>query len=232
MSLQIDEHALDAIVAGVLARLRSQAALLPQSVAETKQAAVEQQAVKPSSLETIDLADRVITQAVLEQKLGGARRVRFSPQAVLTPTGRDFLKSREIIWSRGLASARKAAGEKAAWPVLVVRHTAALDRVLADLLPQSSPELFGCPDDAAQRVISEMSRGGMERAILFVEQVHRAACLANRSEKVKAVVVRDAGEVGMIRAQLRANTWCLDPTGRSYFELRNLVRAVIKTSET
>ena len=38
--------------------------------------------------------------------------------------------------------------------------------------------------------------------------------------------VNDAGEVRTIKQQLRANVWCIDPTGRTWFELRNLLRSI------
>jgi hypothetical protein len=62
--------------------------------------------------------------------------------------------------------------------------------------------------------------------VILAEQTHRAACLANRHERVKAVAVRDAGEMRAIRKQLRANTWCIDPSGRSWFELRSRLKSI------
>jgi hypothetical protein len=43
---------------------------------------------------------------------------------------------------------------------------------------------------------------------------------------VKAVAIRDAAEVHAVKRQLRANVWCLDPSGRTYFELRNVLKAI------
>ena len=62
--------------------------------------------------------------------------------------------------------------------------------------------------------------------IIFAEQTHRAACLANRHERVKAVAIQSAQEVKQIRRQLRANVWCLDPGARSFFELKTLLQQI------
>jgi hypothetical protein len=94
------------------------------------------------------------------------------------------------------------------------------------MMPTARKELLSCPDDAATFAISELSRGGFDGAIVFAKQTHRAACLANRHSAVKAVAVRDAAEVQAIRRQLRANVWCLDPSGKTYFELRNILKAI------
>ncbi|HEX6984734.1 MAG TPA: hypothetical protein VF170_05125 [Planctomycetaceae bacterium] len=243
MTPQIDDALLESIVAGVLDRLRGPSA----PVAKDDEASEGRQPPAPSKSEIRNpksevsrpgagaprspeprlLADRVITEAVLEANLNGSKAVRFTPKAVLTPSARDYLKTNGIEWAYATRTAgdrKPASGRTRA--AIVVRSTPAVERVVADLLPGSRRELLGCPDDAAKLAIAEIARGGFAEAVIFAEQSHRAACLANRHEAVKAVVVRDATDVAAIRKQLRANVWCLDPTGRGYFELRNLVKAI------
>lgn len=227
MSPQIDDTLVDSIVAGVLDRLRGRFAP-PASVKTNGPAGASKQKPARTSSEPVVFSERVITEALLEEKLGGASSVRFSPKAVLTPTARDYLRVNEIEWAYSTKAApdRHASGGTLA--ALVVRSTPAVERVIADLLPGARTELLGCPDDAAKLAIAEIVRGGFARAVIFAEQAHRAACLANRHEAVKAVAVRDAADVAAIRKQLRANVWCLDPTSRGYFELRNVVKAIAK----
>lgn len=234
MSSQIDDTLIDSIVAGVLDRLRGPSAPtstppIPKTNGGRPRVAVPKQTPPRAASDPVVLSERVITEAVLQEKLSGANAVRFSPKAILTPTARDYLRVNDIEWaySTKAQSERKGSGGGTT-AALIVRTTPAVDRVLADLLPGARTELLGCPDDAAKLAIGEIVRGGFDKAIVFAEQAHRAACLANRHEAVKAVAVRDAADVTAIRKQLRANVWCLDPTSRGYFELRNVVRAITK----
>jgi hypothetical protein len=223
---QIDDVLLDSIVAGVLDRLRGASAPVAGAAKTAGDGATARGADAPRSPEALVLSDHVLTEAILEEKLKGAKSVRFAPKAVLTPTARDYLRRNGIEWAYATKAAaeRKSGGGSVA--ALVVRSTPVLSRVITDVLPGARTELLSCPDDAAKLAIAEIARGGVGRAVIFAEQTHRAACLANRHEAVKAVAVRDVAEVAAVRKQLRANVWCLDPGGRGYFDLRNVVRAI------
>lgn len=218
----LDEQLVDSIVAGVLDRLRGTPARPPQASGGRQPPESPAVATPHSAL----LTDRVVTEAVLESKLNGAKTVRFSPKAVLTPTARDFLRINKIEWSVAERANASPSKETQSWAAVVVSATSAVERALADMLPTASRELLSCPDDAATFAISELSRAGFDSAIIFAKQTHRTACLANRHSAVKAVAVRDAAEVQTVRRQLRANVWCLDPSGKTYFELRNILKAI------
>lgn len=227
MAAQIDDALLDSIVAGVLDRLRGGSAPAAGGGRAAGEAAKARGADAPGSPEAIVLGDRVLTEAILEEKLKGAKSVRFAPKAVLTPTARDYLRRNGIEWAYATETAaeKKSAGGGLV-AALVVRSTPVLSRVITDALPGARTELLSCPDDAAKLAIAEIARGGVGRAVIFAEQTHRVACLANRHEAVKAVAVREVAEVAAVRRELRANVWCLDPGGRGYFDLRNVVTAI------
>jgi len=217
----LDEQLVDSIVAGVLDRLRGTSA--PAQASGVRQLP-ESNPVATSH--TRLLSDRVITEAILEAKLNGATSVRFSSKAVLTPTARDFLRIHKIDWSIAERTTASASKHTKSWTAVIVSSTTAVERALADMLPASRKELLSCPDDAATFAISELSRGGFDSAVIFAKQTHRTACLANRHSAVKAVAIRDAADVHAVQRQLRANVWCVDPTGRTYFELRNVLKAI------
>lgn len=231
MTSQIEETLIDSIVAGVLARLQGPSA--PNTVTSGGHPPSGNETTTPTVTRGADahrspvvLTERVITEAVLESTLNDAKAVRFMPKAVLTPSARDYLRVQGIEWaySRPTAAGRQSPEQSGA--VLVVRSTPALERVLGSTLPGVRKELLSCPDDAARLAIAEISRGGLTNALILAAQTHRAACLANRHESVKAVAIRDAAEIAVVRSQLRANVWCLDPTGRGDFELRNIMKAI------
>ncbi len=218
----LDEQLVDSIVAGVLDRLRGTPAPTPPASGGRQPS----ESKKVATSQPVSLVDRVITQAVLESKLNGAKAVRFSPKTVLTPTARDYLRINKIEWRIAERTTASSSSKTKSWAAVVVSATSAVERALTDMLPAARKELLSCPDDAATFAINELSRGGFDGAIVFAKQTHRTACLANRHSAVKAVAVRDAAEVQAVRRQLRANVWCLDPSGKTYFELRNILKAI------
>lgn len=247
----IDSSAIDRIVANVLRQLSANSGAAPPSDRSLTPNAGpfsrEPQGSPPAAGARITLDDRVITADLLAERVNGAAVVGIRPKAILTPSARDFIKERGLRIDRAAPAASKSApspathapgaGGPVAQPstlnsqrlLLVVRSTDAVVRWWADLQANWSRELLSCPDDAASLAIREISRGAVQTAVILAEQTHRAACLANRSPAVKAVAVRDAGDVAVVRRQLRANVWCIDPTPKSWFELRNLLSAMTRT---
>ena len=251
--LGFDEAMLDAIVAGVLARLNGNApspeeyspngarmvpppvvALATPLAARAPAAGKSEQTTckgviperqtpeKESSPAIKYIAQKVITEHVLREVAQGASAVAFEPQAVITPTGRDYLRNHNIAWTRSTVSQAENSDKR--WAYVIVRNTPNIERLQTHGFFTGPIELFGCPDEAAAWSVAELTRGSIDGAFLFVTQVHRAACLANRSSAVKAVAVGSVREVVEIQQQLTANVWCISPSGRGYMELKNMLQ--------
>ncbi len=194
----------------------------------------------PVAVASLDAA--VITADILLTAATGGSTVTVTPRAIITPAAQDVARERglEIVRqaspqapssavvtaAAGATTVAAPAAPKPGALIIVVRHTEHVQRLTSERSGSSRVEIAGCPDDAAALAISALCRGDAASAIIFAEQTHRAACLANRNERVKAVAVLDVGEARRVHKQLRANVWCIDPTGRSYFELHNLLRAI------
>lgn len=246
--MSVDSTTIDRIVANVLQQLgargdgaRSSSEL---STSDKNPLSRDPQRSAPAGTARIALDDRVITADLLAQSVNGAAIVAIAPKAILTPSARDFIKERGLRIDRGAKSTPPAVpaslagtGSAAAQPsthkshplLVVVRSTDAVTKLWTDLQATWSRELLGCPDDAAALAIREIARGATKSVVILAEQTHRAACLANRNSSVKAVAIRDAGEIALVRRQLRANVWCIDPTPKSWFELRNVLSAIAKS---
>lgn len=219
-----DKSLIDQIVNGVLKQLGT-----------TEAAPARSTASNATERTIVEFAEAVITADMLYEQAGPARTVAIPKKSIVTPAAWDAIKELGLVVERsapikqGHAQASGAASKTLAdrQPLLVVvRHTDAVDRLWQDLQASWRRELLGCPDDAAKLAISALSRGETTTVAIVAEQSHRAACLANRHESVKAAAVRDAADIKVIRRQLRTNVWCIDPSGKSWFELRNLFRAV------
>lgn len=243
--MNIDPQTIDRIVAGVLNQLSAGGDGAPVGfTTETRRhggrAAQEVSrealpSVNESGGTTID-AD-VVTADVLLEHLGSGSTIVVPQRAIVTPAAWDVARAHDIEILRngdrfhGSAAHLKWAAKPTANTslralMIIVRFTDALGRLCDDLDGQWRRELSGCSDDAAALAVSSICRGDASRVVIFAAQSHRAACLANRNERVKAVAIHTAGDVPSVRSQLRANVWCIDPADRSWFELRNLVRAV------
>lgn len=222
--MSVDTATIDRIVANVLGQLRAPAERMPS--AESQRA---------DRVDAFRIADRVITADTLDEITNGSM-VSILEKAIVTPAARDVARERDIRLIRNGAATPDSGKVHSLNPrpltlnAYIVRHTESLARALDDQLKDGRRELLGCPDDAAKRAISDICRGDAGRVLIFAAQAHRAACLANRNEKVKAAVVRDIGDVKHVREQLRANVWCVDPGELSYFELRNLLREIVMAS--
>lgn len=227
--VSLDASTIDQIVQGVLNQI---------STADARCA--DDEIVPPSESDNgrnrdlIRITDRIVTAAAIEDLADGAGSVEVPRNAIITPAARDAIRERGLSVHTALNADHADAGESrqatrdAMLHACIVRHTPELDRVLDETPVEIRRELLGCPDDAAANAISVICRGDAERALIFAEQTHRAACLANRNENIKAAAVDDAADVRNVKQQLRVNVWCVDPTDRSWFELRNLLTAILE----
>ncbi|REJ93806.1 MAG: hypothetical protein DWQ34_09880 [Planctomycetota bacterium] len=214
---------IEQIVQGVL----SQIGTAEDRCADSKSAALPVRSTEQPT-RTVRIADRVVTAAAIEDLPKGTVSIDVQSNAIITPAARDVIRETGLAVHAASPSPAPKSSRAAlnSLRACIVRHTTELDRVLEDVPTGIERELLGCPDDAASLAISEICRGDADRVVIFAEQTHRAACLANRNEHVKAAAVEDAADVRNVKRQLRANVWCVDPTGRSGFELRNLLTAI------
>ena len=226
----LDSTAVDQIVANVLRQLS--AAGTPAERRETREERREPEMAAGSRLSSLVsyLSDRVITGDLLAEKAKGATQIVIPDKAILTPTAHDFLKVSQAQLIRASAAGAKAGPAKGdaaitSWKLITVTSTPAVARLTGELGAGWSREILGCPDDAAALAISAICRGESSGVVILSKQHFRAACRANRNDKVRAVPVGSPAEVKAAREQLRLNVIAIDPTHRSYFELKNTITA-------
>lgn len=215
-----DNDLVETIVSGVMNRLRTGSTPVAISASRKGSGTTVH---SPAPATTVSIPDRVVTGDVLAERLGNAACAQFAAKAVLTPTARDYLRKHGVSWSHASATGPNNA---VAVLAILINDASLVKRVLAAEIPNARCELLGCVDDAARLAAAEMARGQYGVTLVFARKAHRAACLANRQSAVRAAAIRDAADVATVGAQLRANTWCLDPTGLGVFELRNTIKAI------
>ena len=208
---------IEQIVAEVMRRLMPTATPAPVSATSNQR-------------QTNQLADLIITADVLSEKAAGQQQVAIAPKAIVTPSARDWLRHNRVELIRGAAS--KAAEDTIESDRLVITHSTdqTIDRVLEEADRPANGEWkrksVSCADEAAKKVIGEFRRESSRVIVVLTSEPEVVACLANRSEKVKAAVITDAAAVAKVKSRLDGNVFVIDPAGRSFFELRNILRRV------
>lgn len=184
--------------------------------------------------QTTQLTDSVITADVLAENVAGGINVVVGERAIVTPSARDWLRHNkvELIHDTRAASAKASASVEVNSDRLVITHAASqtIDRVLEDAGRPSNGgwnrKSVESADEAAKKAIGELRRESSRVIVVLTTEPEVVACLANRNEKVKAAVVADAAAVVRVKSGLDGNVFVIDPTGRSFFELRNILRQV------
>lgn len=211
-------------------------ALVEQIVAEvmrnlvTGGRSVDEFGTLNSQRSTLNLYENVITADLLAENSGGKSAVEVSSRAIVTPSARDWLKQNRIELTRGTNAKASLNQQKSNWLLVVQTAGEAVEAVLEDAGRSgaigSHRETASDAVSAAKVVVAAVDRGG--KCVVFSAEPEIVACLANRSEKVRAAVVADAATVDRVKSGLDGNAFVVDPTGRSFFELRNLLRRIAK----
>ncbi|MDA1013012.1 MAG: hypothetical protein O3A00_01000 [Planctomycetota bacterium] len=212
------------LVRQIVARVLDQIGTTPATLRDEPAMPVETTAATTGAL-VID--DKVVTGDLLEARLHGRQRVAFANGSILTPSAKDVLRRCGTEWNR--IDLRKTSETGLAWKAIVLRSVPALDAAIDDVSGWSR-ELTGSEREAVDSGISSICRADATGVCLFSASPERTACRCNRNERVRAAVVADIGGVRRIQSDLGANVYCVNPEGRSYFQLRNMLRAVSSVS--
>jgi hypothetical protein len=215
------------IVAEVMSQLRNEPVLSDGAIQQDSNGATV-------------ISGRVITADVLAEQAKGKTNIQIQTKALLTPSANDWIRQNKIELTRGDAvSARTnqttvAKLEPSDKPssnrqtlIIVENGSQVVDAVIDDLSRGSSISKEEATDaENAASLATDKIATGISRVIVITEKTHWVACLANRNDQVRAATVNNVAEVKGVLSVMDGNVFAINGTGRSFFELRNLVRAV------
>lgn len=180
-----------------------------------------------SSARKLELTDKLVTLATLENRLTGVDQLALRAGAVVTPAALDELRSRGIEVVRvvtpvaaaavrptltiGVAEVTNAACDVPALIAAVAKTGCAVERIAETGLTSVTAELT-----------EHASKGGRP-VLLLTSRPAAAVCIANRYRGVRAVGGRDSRGVLESILEVAANFVAIDPASLSAFELRRLV---------
>jgi len=177
---------------------------------------------------SVVLSDKVITADLLAEKIKGQTVVGIAAESILTPSAKDYLREFRVNVHRpaSVASSRKEQGTL--WRAVVLSNSSAVENTLATIEQQTntrwSQELSASLEEAIQDAISSLCRADAAGVVLFAEAAEKAACLANRNQKIRAVAIQDVNQLRNVITQMSPNLICVNPADKSFIELRNLMK--------
>ncbi len=240
----VNQALIDEIVTSVLAQLqpaparpveqvtRPQQLGSPRSIAPPRPAVVSSAAVVPPPViatkpSSIELTVPIITADVLEQSVRPGQSLRIGRNSILTPSARDWLQSKRTSWTRQDKAGTATGGSRGKWQIILQTVTPTV-RSLQDGLRRLADgwkiELVGQPLEAALLATNLISTAECDGVVIFTEQAELIACKANRHERVRAAVMQNNKQWEQVLRTLSANVVCISPIGRTFIELRNLLK--------
>jgi hypothetical protein len=209
----MDQAIIEQIVANVLQEL--QPAPTPRA-----------EAAAPS-LAAVHFDAPIITAALLEERVRGGQSVRIGARSILTPTARDWLKTQNVSWQR--ASRNGSTGVAKSRRRLLASTVSPAVRTLCESLPRDlpgwKPEVTGGAAETAEAAVRAINAAECDLVVVISDAADVVACRANRSPRVRAAVVATTEHLRLLVEHLGPNVLAINPHGRSFIELRNLVRS-------
>lgn len=211
-----------------------QQALIERIVAEVMGKLIPAQANAPTNTEHqtasgFRLSENIITADLLAENSAGRNVVEISSRAIVTPSARDWLRHNKVELTRGTDANTSSETKSSDWLVVVQTAGETVEKVLDDAARSGSigsDRKSASDAQSAAKAAAEAIDRGNNGAVAFSSEPEIVACLANRNDKVRAAVVVDAAAVSRVKAGLNGNVFVVDPVGRSYFELKNLLRRI------
>ncbi len=189
---------------------------------------------------TLAVTDRVVTAELLASRLNGKKwtKVAICPKAVITPSAFDYLRTHKIVWHRNTAEAAPNPNKPITrWKALIVTATPSVLQAVEHTESQTigkqwSHELLDGVDEAVSAATSAINRGEVSGISVFADHAELIACRTNRSERVNAAVVSDVQLIPVLKQYMNLNLMVVRSSGRSFFELRNLLKEFGRSPES
>ncbi len=231
----VDQALIEQIVSNVLAQLQpaSVRPVVESPKSTTKMETVGKPAVEPQAIvkpAAIELTASIITADLLEETARVGQPLRIGRHSILTPSARDWLHTKRVDWSRidKLASGGSASTMGVARWQLIVQTVTPTVKALHDGLKRQPDgwkiELVGQAAEAATLAIGSISKAEHDGVAVLSEYAEIIACRANRNERVRAAVISDRKQLELTMRHLGVNVVCINPNGRTFIEMRNLLR--------
>lgn len=205
------EH-VEEIVRSVLRELQPAPAAVPASPAVA--AAASKSVVVTDGVITVN--SLVVSEAVLSAAGVAGGTVSLLRGAVLTPSGRDYLRRHAVR----VASQLSGAAAKVSSGLVIQSQRSAVVESAAGTAGWAIETVSG--EDAAIGRVLQLQ--GVQPVVCVSADPAVVACLLNRRADVRAAAVTGASDLQRLAERLRPTVLCLDGAGWSWTQLLRLLR--------
>jgi hypothetical protein len=178
---------------------------------------------------------RVVALDELRRSLNGHRELVLPAQAVITPLAADELRTNGVRITR--QAVEKKPQPRATWgyaqerPLPLVNSAVqSLEREGLSLRPLPA-ELSAEPCRWAKAVAECISRGECRGGVLFCADPGLVCCVANKVAGLRAVGVTTVLQAARATLALGANLIAIEVPGRTFFEVRQILRTLCQAGE-
>jgi hypothetical protein len=217
--MTIDATYIDQIVQNVMREMNSRTAV----AAPSAQVANVNVATTSSSA-PLQIAARVVSEAILDAAKAAGRSISLQSGAIVTPSGRDFIRRHNVT----------IAGSPAA--KTTVATTGSFIAVGSLPTCQSAASAAGWKVIAAgsEFEAAEIARKTLKSGLVIScgGEPSVVACLLNRSSEVRAAVITKATNLLTLTTVMSPHVVCLDASGWSFGDILKLLRSLAVVSQT
>jgi hypothetical protein len=178
---------------------------------------------------------RVLAADDVRSRLNGHREVVLSPRTIVTPLAVDDLRSRGIRVIRSDEPNAESRQPKAAWGYAQERPNplvqSAVEAVRRDGIDLRELRASGESCSRWAKALAEcVARGECQGGVLFCQDPGLVCCVGNKLAGLRAVAVVNIAQTERAALTLGANLVAVEMPGRTFFELRQILRIVCRTA--
>jgi hypothetical protein len=175
---------------------------------------------------------RVLTADDLRLSLNGHREVILTPRAIITPLAQEHLRTNGIAVQR---ADEDRPVDKAHWAYVQERphptvQSAALALQREGLSLREMP-VKGDPGCChwARAVAECVARGDCQGGVVFCDDPGLVCCVSNKVGGLRAAAVANVAQAARATLSLGANLLAVEMPGRTFFEVRQILRALCRS---
>jgi hypothetical protein len=190
-----------------------------------------------SDAEILRWSGRVLAAEDLRRCLNGHREIVLGSRAIVTPLALEELRQSGITLTRQAVSTTPPA-PAARWGYLQDRPHAGVESAVQSLRRDGlafaavSAPAESLPCRWAHAVARCISRGECRGGVVFCQDPGLVCCVANKVAGIRAAAVLTVSQAARAALTLGANLLAVEMPGRTFFEIRQILRAVGAASET
>jgi hypothetical protein len=181
-------------------------------------------------------SDRIVSAEALARSLDGQRELLVPTRAIITPLAAEQLRAkgvkitRQTIESQPAAAARWGYAQDKLHPVV----QSAVQTLARDGLPlkELPPPQKDTPWSWARAVAQCVARGECQGGVLFCQDAALVCCVANKVAGLRAAAATTVPQADRAVRTLGANLVAVEMPGRTFFEIRQILRTLCSTAES